>query len=76
MMRADMLATETAREDARSQRRNRNRILVLICGIAGSTVWPLLMACTTHSVMLATFGAPIGFSAALVVTAYAWVRRY
>jgi len=75
-LRADMLAEETAREDARSIKRNHNRMLVLVCGITGSAGWPTLMAFTTHSAMLASFGASIGFVAALLVTAYAMIRRY
>ncbi len=79
VMRAEIdarMAAEQAAEDARSIKRNRNRILVLVCGICGSAGWPAVMAATTHSAMLATFGAPIGFTAALAVTAYAWLRRY
>jgi hypothetical protein len=71
-LRTEMLAAE----DARSIKRNHNRILVLLCGITGSAVWPALMMCTTHSAMLATFGAPIGFVFALGVTVYAMIRRY
>lgn len=78
-VRAEMDARETAErmaEDARSIKRNHNRMLVLVCGITGSAGWPALMAVTTHNAMLASFGASIGFVAALAVTAYAWARRY
>lgn len=75
---ADMIssvdAQREATEEKRSVLRNRNRLLVLVTGMIISVLWPIM---TTHghptAAELTTAAALAGD---MIVTAYAWRKRY
>lgn len=73
-MLAEADAAREATEETRSIRRNRNRLLVLVTGMIISVLWPVL---TTHghptAAELTTAAALAGD---MIVTAYAWRKRY
>jgi hypothetical protein len=72
-MRADMLAWE----DQRSQRRNRNRLAVLVASMIISTCYPVIMLKIMHaSPAGAYWTAALSAFGDMLVTAWAYVRRY
>lgn len=65
-----------ATEDRRSQRRNGNRVLVILVAWVCTLTVPIISELVLHSAILAQYAANIGFTADLLVTGYAWRRRY
>jgi hypothetical protein len=72
-MRADMLAWE----DRRSQRRNRNRLAVLLTSMVISVGYPLVMLRVMHgSPAGAYWTTAIAAAGDILVTGWAYLRRY
>lgn len=69
-------ATRQAIEDTRSVRRNRNRLAVLIVAFMINMIWPVIMLHVMHDVAGTAWTPALSSSADILVTAYAWYRRY
>ncbi len=73
---ADAMAVRIAAENERSRHRNMNRIMVVGVAWFLSTLIPLLAHNVIHMPVLAGYAASVGFGADIIVTAYAWHKRY
>lgn len=65
-----------AAEDLRSVRRNRNRVGVLACGLVISILWPTITWDVFHSIVGTIWTTAVANTGDMLVTAYAWLRRY
>lgn len=73
-----IIETDTARqatEDFRSQRRNRNRVLMILVAWAATVTVPIL-AHVFNIPTLAQYAAGIGFTGDILVTGYSWLKKY
>lgn len=68
--------TRQATEDLRSIRRNRNRVFVLCMGLVMSILWPAIMLHFFHSTVGTAWTTAVANTGDMLVTLYAWRRRY